>query len=107
MSTPYNLRYTQTFYDDVAATTDYITYELKNKSAALDLLRDIETAISERLPFAESFEPYHPRRKLAQPYYRIYVKNFVVYYVVLHESGSHTMEVRRLLYKGRNRQLYI
>ena len=42
--------------------------------------------------------------KRKHPYYRIYVKNFVVYYVVINEDlGGKVVEVRRLLYKKQER----
>ena len=47
---------------------------------------------------AESFEPYRSLRERRYPYYRIYVKNFVVYYVVIDEGDDKIMEVRRFLY---------
>ena len=50
---------------------------------------------------AESFEPYRSLRERRYPYYRIYVKNFVVYYVVIDDEGEgedKIMEVRRFLY---------
>lgn len=48
---------------------------------------------------AESFEPYRSLRERRYPYYIIYVKNFVVYYVVIDDEGEDKiMEVRRFLY---------
>lgn len=80
----------------------YISDVLHNPKAANDLLNAVESAILERLPIAESFEPYHSLKERRYKYYRIYVKNFVVYYVVIDDEGSKKiMEVRRVLY---NRQ---
>lgn len=45
-----------------------------------------------------SFEPFQSIRKRKYPYYRIYVDNFTVYYVVIKDL----MEVRRLLYNSRD-----
>ena len=61
----------------------------------------LHEAILERSTCAESFEPYPSTRDRKNPYYAIYVKNFVVYYVVLEHR---IMEVRRFLYKRQNRQ---
>ena len=48
---------------------------------------------------AEAFEPYESLRERQHPYYRIYVGNFVVFYVVIDEGGAgKVMEVRRFLY---------
>lgn len=38
-------------------------------------------------------------------YYRIYVKNYIVYYVVIDDKGSDKiMEVRRFLYNKQNQK---
>ena len=58
------------------------------------------TAILERQPNAESFEVYCFVRKRDTPYYSIYVDNYVIYYVVIEHK---IMEVRRFLYRGRDR----
>ena len=98
----YRLRYLPLFYDDVSRVMSYIKYELSNPKAANDLIDEVEYAILQRLPACESFEPYRSRRERKYPYYRIYVKNYVVYYVVIDDEGKDKiMEVRRLLY---NRQ---
>lgn len=77
----------------------YITNELQNPKAANDLLDAVEKAIIERIPNAESFEQYCSVRERKYPYYRIYVNNFVVYYVVIDDVGKDKiMEVRRFLY---------
>lgn len=101
-NTGYTLRYLPLFFDDVNNVTSYITNDLSNPKAAHDLLDAIESAVLERLPVCESFEPYHSVKERKYPYYRIYVKNYVIYYVVIDdETDKKIMEVRRLLY---NRQ---
>ena len=97
----YILRYLPLFYGDVEEKLSYIAFDLNNPKAANELLNMIENAILERLPFAESFGKYFTHKERHYPYYRIFVKNFVIYYVVIHdkESGSKIMEVRRFLYK--------
>lgn len=98
----YELRYLPLFYRDLEQKVLYISDVLHNPKAANDLLDAVESAILERLPIAESFEPYHSLKERRYKYYRIYVKNFVVYYVVIDDRGSKKiMEVRRFLY---NRQ---
>lgn len=98
----YELRYLPLFYRDLEQKVIYISDVLRNPKAANDLLDAVEKAILERLPIAESFEPYHSLKERRYKYYRIYVKNFVVYYVVIDDEGSKKiMEVRRFLY---NRQ---
>lgn len=98
----YELRYLLLFYRDLEQKVLYISDVLHNPKAANDLLDAVESAILERLPIAENFEPYHSLKERRYKYYRIYVKNFVVYYVVIDDEGSKKiMEVRRFLY---NRQ---
>ena len=100
----YKLRYLPLFYKDLEEKIVYIAEELHNEKAANDLLDEVEAAILERQSVAESFEPYRSLRERRYPYYRIYVKNFVVYYVVIDEgNGNKIMEIRRLLYKRQNR----
>ena len=95
----YKLRYLPLFYKDLEEKIVYIAEELHNEKAANDLLDEVEAAILERQLMAESFEPYRSLRERRYPYYRIYVKNFVVYYVVIDDEGvDKIMEVRRFLY---------
>ena len=77
---------------------------MKNPKAANDLLDKVESAIMERLPLAESFEPYYSVRERRSSYYRIYVDNYIIYYVVIDDDPNDlVMEVRRFLYNGQNR----
>ena len=100
-STPmYELQYLPLFYDDLLATVKYLSEVLHNPKAANKLIDDVENAILNRLPNAEAFEPFHSLKERRYPYYRIYVNNYIVYYVVIEQR---IREVRRLLYVGRNR----
>ena len=63
----------------------------------------VDIAIFKRKPNAEAFERYHSINERKYPYYRIYVKNYVIYYVVIDDDVHHKiMEVRRMLYKKQN-----
>ena len=98
----YKLRYLPLFYEDMEDAVLYIAEELRNVKATNDLIDAVENAILERRQFAEAFEPYHSIKERKYIYYRIYVKNYVIYYVVIDdESEEKIMEVRRLLH---NRQ---
>ena len=95
----YVLRYLPSFYDDLEQKIMYIANELQNPKAVNDLLNAVEKAIIARVRNAESFEQYDSVKERKYPYYRIYVNNFVVYYVVIDDEGENKiMEVRRLLY---------
>ena len=104
VDTKYILRYLPLFYEELEEKVVYIAETLKNPQAANDLLNSVESAILERLPNAESFEPYRSLMERRYPYYRIYVKNFVIYYVVIDDEGpKKIMEVRRFLHNRQNR----
>ena len=94
----YKLRILPLFEEDLNGIVDYIAFHLQNPIAAERLIDAIEEAIEERLPFAESFEPYHSIRERKYPYYRISVKNYTIFYVVIGD----VMEVRRILYSSRD-----
>ena len=94
----YELRILPLFEEDLNEIVDYITYRLRNPVAANNLIDAVEAAIYERLPVAESFEQYTSSRERHYPYYRIQVKNFTIFYVVI----DNVMEVRRILYGRRN-----
>ena len=106
--TTYTLSYLPLFYDDLEESVVYISDVLCNAEAANDLIDAVEKAILKRLPNAESFEPSHSRNERKYPYYRIYVKNYTIYYVVLPAGkGKKIMEVRRMLHNLQDRDRYI
>ena len=94
----YELRILPLFEEDLNEIVDYIVYRLQNPIAAEKLVDDVEAAIEERRSCAEAFEPYSSSRKREHPYYRIQVRNFTIFYVVI----DGTMEVRRMLYSRSN-----
>ena len=103
--TKYKLRYLPIFYEDLEQKVVYIAEKIGNPQAANELIDEVERAILERVPVAEAFEPYHSARERKYPYYRIYVKNFVIYYVVIDDEGKDKiMEIRRFLYNKQNRE---
>ena len=100
----YKLRYLPLFYEDLEQKVVYIAENLQNPKAANDLIDAVEKAILERLPVEESFEQYESMKERRYPYYRIYVKNFVVWYVVIDDEGDdRIMEVRRFLYNKQDK----
>ena len=79
MDRRYALRFLPLFEQDLNCAVDYIAIELQNP---------------------EAFEVFRSRRQRAHPYYRIGVGNYNVFYVIIGD----VMEVRRLLYSGRDWQ---
>ncbi len=94
----YELKILPLFEHDLNAITDYIAYRLRNPDAADHLIDAVEKAIYERLPMAESFEPYHGIAEREFPYYWIKVNNYIIFCVVI----DSVMEVRRIFYIKRN-----
>lgn len=92
------IRYTRLFEADMIEAVDYITQVLNNPMAAERLVADVEKGILERAACADSFEPYATTHKRPDPYYRIYIRNYTVFYVVI----DGVMEIRRFLYSASN-----
>ena len=90
--------YLPLFEEDLAAAKNYIANTLKNPTAALRLIEETEKKILKRLDNPLAFEAYNSARNRSHPYYRIYVKNFTVFYVVI----DNVMEVRRFIYNKRD-----
>ena len=94
----YKLRFLPLFEEDLNEIVDYITNRLKNPIAADALVSDVQTAIRNRLSCAEAFEQYHSAKERQYPYYRITVRNYTIFYVVIDD----VMEVRRIIYSRRD-----
>ena len=94
----YKLRFLPLFEVDLTEIVEYISQGLMNPDAAEKLVTEIQAAIRKRLDYPESFEQYHSKKERKYPYYRIYVGNYTVYYVVIDD----VMEVRGILYRRRN-----
>lgn len=104
----YELRYLPIFYEDLMEKVMYISENLNNKKAANDLLNDVEKVIKERLLVPEWFEVYQSKKERKYKYYRIYVKNFVIYYVIIDDvKNRKIMEIRRFLYSKQDYTKFI
>ncbi|MBR2176532.1 MAG: type II toxin-antitoxin system RelE/ParE family toxin [Clostridia bacterium] len=98
MNKKYKLQYLPLFKEDLEQTVLYISDVLQNPQSAEKLLDDVEDAIKKRLQFPLAFEPYHSARQRKHKYYKIQVRNFYVFYVVIDD----VMEVRRFIYSKRD-----
>ena len=94
----YKLSILPLFEDDLNEIVDYISVRLQNPIAAEDFVDAVENAIQDRLSCAEAFEPYSSAKERRYPYYRIPVKNYTIFYVVIGD----TMEIRRIIYSRRD-----
>ena len=102
----YVIKYLEIFREDLLHAVNYISQTLNNPIAANELVDAVERSILERSVNPAAFEKYNSLKERKFPYYRIYVKNYAVYYVVIPGSPN-IMEVRRLLYKRQNRGVLI
>ncbi len=95
----YTLRYLPSFHEELESAVLYIAFKKKNPKAAQDLLDNVEKAIVERSENnPEGYEKVSSKRKRDYPYYRIYVGDYIVYYVVIPEGDGRIMEVRRFVH---------
>ena len=98
MNQEYELSYLPLFEKDLAEARDYIAHSLSNPNAAARLVEETNAAILKRLGNPLGYKPYHSKKNRKHPYYRIYVRNYTVFYVVI----GNVMEVRRFVYSRRN-----
>lgn len=94
----YKLQILPLFEEDLNEIIDYITFTLKNPTAANNLVDTVEEAIYNRLPNPKSFEPFQSAKEREHSYYKIRVKNFTIFYVVIDDI----MEIRRIIYNRRD-----
>ncbi len=100
MNKKYTLKILPKFEEDIAAARDHIAYILNNPLAALRLIEETEAAIIKRLGDPLGYEPYRSKYDRKHLYYRVRIKNYTVFYVVIGD----VMEVRRFVYSRRNLQ---
>lgn len=96
----FELRYLPAFKEELHEILFYIAHRLHNPMAADHLLTSVYDAIHERALCADSFEPCRTQCWHEHPYYRIYVRNYTIFYVVI----DNVMEVRSIMYNKRNTQ---
>jgi len=94
----YTIKYSTTFVNQFNNILKYFVNKLQNKIAAENFYNEVITKIEERSENPECYEEYVSRRKRKNIYFRIYVKNYTIFYVV----KDNTIEIRRILYSRRN-----
>lgn len=103
MNNKYTIKYTSTFVRQFNSILKYFITTLNNKIAAENFYQEVIYEIERRCNSPESFEKYKSSRKRKHTYYRIYVKNYTIFYIV----KDNTMEIRRILYSKRNFEKFI
>lgn len=94
----YSIRYLPSFEDELYEIIYYIKTILKNKYAAKKLLYDVENSIKIRSYNPETFEVYINDKKYKYKWYRIYIRNYIIFYVV----RNNLMEVAHIIYSKRD-----
>lgn len=94
----YKVRYLPGFKQDLRNAKNYIANTLQNPSAAKALIHDTENAIGKRIEMPLAFEPVRLLFDPESTYYKIYVKNYIVYYVVIDD----VIEFRRFQHCRQN-----
>lgn len=94
----YTIKYTDTFIKQFNNILKYFIYKLQNKIAAENFYNEVIKEIEKRSEYPESFEKYNSSRKRKNTYYRIYVKNYTIFYTI----KDNTMQVRLILSSRRN-----
>ena len=93
MENNYEIRYLPSFFEELNGIIYHITYRLKNRQAAERLHSSIIKAIEDRSDNPESFEVYMGQNSKKYKWYRIYVNNYTIFYVV----RNNTMEIARIV----------
>ena len=96
--TKFKLKFSETFSKDLEKNIRYIVNKLKNPIVAERLNQNIRIAINRRLENLIGYEPYRSKKKRENTYYRIYVRNYIIFYTV----QDNEMIVRRMLFNKRN-----
>ena len=98
MEKKYRLKVTEQFEEELYGIASYITNDLKNPIASVNLIDVIYEAVDNRLLHPIGFKKYASKNNPEEVYYKIYVKNFTVFYVVIDD----VMECRRIIYSHRD-----
>lgn len=94
----YIIKYLPTFQDELYEIIYYIKNDLKNKYAANKLLYDVENVIKIRSNNPEDFEIYINNKKSKYNWYRIYIRNYIIFYIV----QNNFMEIAHIIYNKRD-----
>ena len=94
----YIIKYTYTFTNQFNNIIKYFIYNLQNNIIAKNFYNEVITEIEKRSKNPQSFQKYNSVKKRKNTYYRIYVKNYTIFYIV----KDNIMEIRRILYSKRN-----
>ena len=95
----YKIRFAEIAKRDMEQIVTYITYNLASPRIAENILLEINEAIKKRAENPEIYARYYSIKDRENVYYKIYVKNKVIFYIILDED---IIEIRRILNKRQN-----
>lgn len=96
----YNIEYLPLAKKDMEEIIYYISHELKNKKAALDLIDEFNRQEKNILTFPYGASEYQPIKSLKYKYRKVKIKNFYMFYV-LHEDKK-LITISRILFQKRD-----
>ena len=94
----YTIKYSSTYINQFNSILKYIVNNLKTKTTAENFYNEVVKEIEKRSENPKCYEKYISNKKRKNTYYRIYVKNYTIFYTV----SNNSMEIRRILYSRRN-----
>lgn len=94
----YEIRYTSSFINQFNSILKYFVNKLNNKIAAENFYKKVVKEIEKRGENPESYEKYSEIKKRKNTYYRIYINNYTIFYIV----KNNVMELRKIIYSKRN-----
>lgn len=99
----FQIKYLPIARRDLQEIIDYIAFELEVPETAIKMLNTLEIEISslQENPFRGSI--YFSKRKHDCQYRKIFVKNYVIFYLILNDS----LEIQRIFYNRRNKDKLI
>jgi len=94
----HGLHYTPLAKQDLSNIVSYIASDLHSPAAARKLLNAIEAKVKHLQQFPYAYSLYRSQKPLQDEFRRMSVGNYLVLYVV----EDSTVEIRRVLYGGRD-----
>lgn len=94
----YAIKYSTTYIKQFNNILKYVINDLNNKIAAENFYNEVIKEIEAKSYNPTSYEKYISNRKRKNTYYRIYVRNYTIFYT----AKDNIMEIRRILYSRRN-----
>lgn len=96
----YKLEFLEIAVDDLKQITNYILYNLKNKTAALNFVEYFVKRINNLIFFPYGNPIYMVNKPLKHEYRTIRIKNYIIFYTIVEENKI--VIITRVIYIKRN-----